>query len=113
MPLRSPTGQALPGCCAPNYGSCGKPPIYAFHEHSGSRAGSCSTVISFRTCFEAALTFLGFGLSPSQPAIGVLLAEAMRYLNGGYWWLGVFPGLGLLLMVLTFERLSSQLRRAL
>nr|WP_295708549.1 ABC transporter permease [uncultured Halomonas sp.] len=62
---------------------------------------------------EAALTFLGFGLSPSQPAIGVLLAEAMRYLNGGYWWLGVFPGLGLLLMVLMFERLSSQLRRAL
>ena len=62
---------------------------------------------------EAALTFLGFGLSPSQPAIGVLLADAMRYLSGGYWWLGVFPGLGLLLMVLGFERLSSHLRRAL
>lgn len=62
---------------------------------------------------EAALTFLGFGLSPSQPAIGVLLADAMRYLSVGYWWLGVFPGLGLLLMVLSFDRLSSQLRRAL
>ena len=62
---------------------------------------------------EAALTFLGFGLSPSQPAIGVLLADAMRYLSGGYWWLGVFPGLGLLLMVLGFERLSTHLRRAL
>lgn len=62
---------------------------------------------------EAALTFLGFGLSPSQPAIGVLLADAMRYLSGGYWWLGVFPGLGLLLMVLSFDRLSSHLRRAL
>lgn len=62
---------------------------------------------------EAALTFLGFGLSPSQPAIGVLLADAMRYLNGGYWWLGVFPGLGLLLMVLSFDRLASHLRRAL
>lgn len=62
---------------------------------------------------EAALTFLGFGLSPSQPAIGVLLADAMRYLSGGYWWLGVFPGLGLLLMVLGFERLASHLRRAL
>lgn len=62
---------------------------------------------------EAALTFLGFGLSPSQPAIGVLLADAMRYLSGGYWWLGVFPGLALLMMVLGFERLSTQLRRAL
>ena len=62
---------------------------------------------------EAALTFLGVGLDPSQPAIGVLLADAMRYLSGGYWWLGVFPGLGLLLMVLAIQRLATQLRQAL
>ncbi|MBZ5486319.1 ABC transporter permease [Halomonas aquamarina] len=62
---------------------------------------------------EAALTFLGVGLSPSQPAIGLLLADAMRYLSGGYWWLGVFPGLGLLLMVLSIERIASSARRAL
>lgn len=62
---------------------------------------------------EAALTFLGVGLSPSQPAIGILLADAMRYLSGGYWWLGVFPGLGLLLMVLSIERTATLLRRAL
>lgn len=55
---------------------------------------------------EAALTFLGVGLDPTQPAIGVLLADAMRYLTGGYWWLGVFPGLGLLLMVLAIERFA-------
>lgn len=60
---------------------------------------------------EAALTFLGFGLSPGQPAIGVLLAESMRYLSAGYWWLGVFPGLGLLLLVLAFDRLGNALRR--
>ena len=62
---------------------------------------------------EAALTFLGVGLDPTQPAIGVLLADAMRYLTGGYWWLGVFPGLGLLLMVLAIERFASMLRKAL
>ncbi|KPQ21442.1 MULTISPECIES: ABC transporter permease [unclassified Halomonas] len=62
---------------------------------------------------EAALTFLGVGLDPSQPAIGVLLADAMRYLSDGVWWLGVFPGLGLLLVVLGLERLSSHLRQAL
>ncbi|WP_404377137.1 ABC transporter permease [Vreelandella aquamarina] len=62
---------------------------------------------------EAALTFLGVGLDPTQPAIGVLLADAMRYLTGGYWWLGVFPGLGLLLMVLAIGRLASQLRQAM
>ncbi|WP_229358963.1 ABC transporter permease [Halomonas salipaludis] len=62
---------------------------------------------------EAALTFLGFGLSPGQPAIGVLLAESLRYLSAGYWWLGVFPGLGLLLLVLAFDRLGNALRRLL
>ena len=62
---------------------------------------------------EAALTFLGVGLDPTQPAIGVLLADAMRYLTGGYWWLGVFPGLGLLLMVLAIGRFASMLREVL
>jgi len=62
---------------------------------------------------EAALTFLGVGLDPNQPAIGVLLADAMRYITAGYWWLGVFPGLGLLLLVLCIDRLAFTLRRAL
>jgi len=59
------------------------------------------------------MTFLGFGLEPHLPAIGVLLAESMRYLTAGLWWLGVLPGLCLLLMVLTFERVSSGLRLVL
>lgn len=62
---------------------------------------------------EAGMTFLGFGLEPHLPAIGVLLAESMRYLTAGLWWLGVLPGLSLLLMVLTFERVASGLRLAL
>ncbi|WP_052383885.1 ABC transporter permease [Litchfieldella xinjiangensis] len=59
---------------------------------------------------EAALTFLGFGLSPGQPALGVMLAESLRYLSAGHWWLGVFPGAALLAMVLTFDRLGSAAR---
>ncbi|EPC02541.1 hypothetical protein L861_09360 [Litchfieldella anticariensis FP35 = DSM 16096] len=59
---------------------------------------------------EAALTFLGFGLTPGQPAIGVLLAESLRYLSAGHWWLGVFPGLGLLLTVLIFDRLGASMQ---
>lgn len=52
---------------------------------------------------EAGLTFIGFGLEPGSPAIGVMLSEAMRFLTAGDWWLGVFPGLGLLLLVLAFD----------
>lgn len=59
---------------------------------------------------EAGLTFLGFGFEPSRPAIGVLLAESLRGLSAGHWWLGVFPGLCLVAMVLLFDGLASGLR---
>lgn len=59
---------------------------------------------------EASITFLGFGLSPEQPAIGVILSEAMGYLSSGSWWLAVFPGLALLAAVLAFERAAASLR---
>lgn len=62
---------------------------------------------------EASITFLGFGLSPEQPAIGVILSEAMTYLTSGAWWLAVFPGLSLLLVVLLFDRLGGLARRLL
>lgn len=60
---------------------------------------------------EAALTFLGFGLPPEQPGIGIILSESMKYLALGYWWLSVFPGLALLATVLVFDRLGGCVRR--
>lgn len=62
---------------------------------------------------EAGLTFLGFGLEPSRPAIGILLSESMRYLTAGYWWLGLFPGLCLLVTVLCFDAIGEGLRTLL
>lgn len=59
---------------------------------------------------EAALTFLGFGIEPSKPAIGILLSESMRYLMAGKWWLGCFPGLMLLIAVLCFDFIGNGLR---
>lgn len=52
---------------------------------------------------EASITFLGFGLSPEEPAIGVILSEALTYLTAGAWWLAVFPGFALLAVVLLFD----------
>lgn len=59
----------------------------------------------------AALTFLGFGLNPTEPSIGGLLAQANQYLLLGYWWLAVLPGvllLGLLLLMWSFARQVNQ-----
>lgn len=60
---------------------------------------------------EAALTFLGFGLSPDQPAIGIILSESMSSLTVGYWWLAVFPGIALVITVLLFDLAGSSLRK--
>lgn len=60
---------------------------------------------------EAAVTFLGFGLPPEQPAIGIILSEAMGYLSAGMWWLAVFPGLALIAVVMMFDMLGSGVRR--
>lgn len=60
---------------------------------------------------EAAITFLGFGLSPEQPAIGIILSESMRYLTSGMWWLAVFPGLALVATVLLFDAAGGSLRK--
>ncbi|GAB4383520.1 MAG: ABC transporter permease [Elainellaceae cyanobacterium] len=59
---------------------------------------------------EAALSFIGIGLSPHTPAIGIILAESMRHLSTGYWWLGVMPGLLLLVTVKAFDVLGENLR---
>lgn len=62
---------------------------------------------------EAGLTFIGFGLSPHEPAIGIILSESMRYLSTGYWWLAVLPGLSLLFAVKFFDILGENLRLVL
>jgi peptide/nickel transport system permease protein len=59
---------------------------------------------------EASITFLGFGLSPHRPAIGIILSEAMRYLSTGMWWLAFFPGLSLFAMVRAFDIFGENLR---
>ena len=59
---------------------------------------------------EASVTFLGFGLSPDQPAIGVILEESMAYLTTGRWWLALFPGLALVGVVLLFAWMGERLR---
>ena len=62
---------------------------------------------------EASITFLGFGLSADEPAIGVILSEAMQYLSTGEWWLAVLPGAVLVAVVAAFDRIGSLIRALL
>ena len=62
---------------------------------------------------EASVSFLGFGLPPEQPAIGIILSESMRYLSAGMWWSALLPGLTLVLIVLLVDKLGDALDRVL
>jgi peptide/nickel transport system permease protein len=62
---------------------------------------------------EATLSFLGLGLPPTQPSLGTLIRLGNDFLFSGRWWVTVFPGLTLILMVLTTNLLGDWLRDAL
>ncbi|MCQ2970938.1 MAG: ABC transporter permease [archaeon] len=62
---------------------------------------------------EASVTFLGFGLAPHEPAIGIILSESMKYLATGNWWLALFPGLALLILVLLFDIAGENIKKIL
>ena len=62
---------------------------------------------------EAGITFLGFGLPPEEPAIGIILSESMKYLITGKWWLAVFPGAALVISVLLFQSLGHHVNSLL
>lgn len=62
---------------------------------------------------EATLSFLGVGLPPTQPSLGTLIRFGDDFLFSGQWWITVFPGLALILMVLAINLLGDWLRDAL
>jgi peptide/nickel transport system permease protein len=58
---------------------------------------------------EASLTFLGLGVQPTIPSWGSMLADARDYLAVA-WWMGIFPGVALMLTVLAINLLGDWLR---
>jgi peptide/nickel transport system permease protein len=59
---------------------------------------------------EATLSFLGVGVAPPEPAWGLMLFEGKDGLLTGYWWLSVFPGVCIMLVVLAANLLGDWFR---
>ena len=62
---------------------------------------------------EATLSFLGVGLPPTEPSLGTLIRVGNDYLVSGEWWITMFSGLALVLLVLAINLLGDWLRDAL
>ena len=62
---------------------------------------------------EATLSFLGIGVPPTEPSLGTLIRIGNEYLFSGEWWITIFPGTALVLLVLSVNLLGDWLRDAL
>ena len=62
---------------------------------------------------EATLSYLGVGMPPTQPSLGTLISEGQNYLFSGEWWITVFPGIALIVMVISVNLVGDWLRDAL
>ena len=59
---------------------------------------------------EATLSFLGLGLPITEPSLGLLIANGYQYLLSGKYWISFFPGIALLLTIVSINLVADQLR---
>lgn len=62
---------------------------------------------------EATLSFLGVGLPQTEPSLGVLIANGFEYMLSGKYWISVFPGIALLVTIVSINLVGDQLRDVL
>lgn len=61
----------------------------------------------------AAMSFIGVGVHPPTPELGSMIAEGSQYIVSGQWWLSVFPGIFIALLVISFNLVGDGLRDVL
>ena len=59
---------------------------------------------------EATLSFLGLGLPITEPSLGLLIANGFNYLLSGRYWISMYPGVALVLMIVSINLVADQLR---
>jgi len=62
---------------------------------------------------EATLSFLGIGLPITEPSLGLLIANGFDYMMSGKYWISFFPGIALLITIVTINLVGDQLRDVL
>lgn len=85
---------------------------YVFPNGLSPLIVQCTFVVAYAIISEASLSFLGAGVDPETPTWGNMLREGQRVLQRA-WWLAVFPGIALVLTVLSLNLLGDALRDAL
>jgi peptide/nickel transport system permease protein len=59
---------------------------------------------------EATLSFLGLGLPSTEPSLGMLIANGFQYLLSGRYWISIYPGIALIVLIVSVNVVGDQLR---
>lgn len=59
---------------------------------------------------EATLSFLGVGLPPTEPSLGMLIANGFQYLLSGRYWISIYPGIALIILIMAINLVGDQVR---
>ncbi|TFV58370.1 ABC transporter permease [Mycobacterium sp. PS03-16] len=79
---------------------------------SGPLIVQTSLSLAFAILSEAALSFLGLGIQPPQPSLGRMIFDSQGFVTLA-WWMAVFPGAAIFVIVLAFNLLGDGLRDVL
>ncbi|MBQ1202282.1 MAG: ABC transporter permease, partial [Loktanella sp.] len=69
--------------------------------------------IASAIALEATLSFLGVGLPATQPSLGLLISNGFQFVMSGQYWISVFPGVALLLLIVAINLVGDRLRDVL
>jgi peptide/nickel transport system permease protein len=69
--------------------------------------------VAHAIALEATLSFLGVGLPISEPSLGLLIANGFQFMLSGKYWVSLFPGFALLIMIVAINLVGDQLRDVL
>ena len=59
---------------------------------------------------EATLSFLGLGLPPTEPSLGLLIANGFQYMLSGRYWISMYPGIALVVLIVAVSLVGDQIR---
>jgi len=62
---------------------------------------------------EATLSFLGLGMEQTEPSLGSLIANGFDYIHSGHYWITMYPGMALLVTIVSINLVGDQLRDVL
>ncbi|RDJ26684.1 ABC transporter permease [Bosea caraganae] len=78
----------------------------------GSVLVVASISVASAITLEATLSFLGVGVPVTQPSLGLLIANGFEFLLSGEYWIAVFPGIALVLLIVSLNLVGDRLRRS-